>query len=119
MKKCILCGHSKIGCPSIGPNSQRPNAFSMSLIPGALFKSRVRIHQGYYVFHKNKHVPKTGTTYYVCRSRACHGTGVLKQGQEFKQTQAHIGHPPCKMEEMKSVFIEKLKERAEEETTLN
>ena len=33
---------------------------SMSLIAGAHFKSRVGIHQGY-VFHQNKHVPKTGT----------------------------------------------------------
>jgi hypothetical protein len=57
-------------------------------IPGAHFKSSVILHDGY-VFHKNKYVKKTGTTYFVCRNRDCQGAGVVKQGQEFRQTQTH------------------------------
>jgi hypothetical protein len=89
---------------------------NMSRIPGSHFKSRVLLHNEY-IFHKNKHVKKTGTTYYVCRTRDCHATGVAKPGKDFRQTQSHNGHPQCELAETKSHFIERLKERAEQEDT--
>jgi hypothetical protein len=60
-------------------------------------------------------IKKTGKTYYVCRKRDCHGAGVIKQGQEFRRTQTHNGHPAFQLQEMKSLFVERLKERAEQE----
>jgi hypothetical protein len=52
---CALCVSSALAVLAFG--------CSMSLIPGAHFKTRVILYNGY-VFHRNKIVEKTGTTYY-------------------------------------------------------
>jgi hypothetical protein len=52
---CALCVSSALAVLAFGCR--------MSLIPGAHFKTRVILYNGY-VFHRNKIVEKTGTTYY-------------------------------------------------------
>jgi hypothetical protein len=49
----------------------------MSKIPGKRFKSRVMYHNGY-IFHRNKIVEKTDTTYFKCSDKVCGATGVKR-----------------------------------------
>jgi hypothetical protein len=86
------------------------------LIPGKPFKSRVMYHEGY-IFHRNKIVAKTDTVYFKCSDKACGATGLKRGAGEFKLSKSHNEHEPVALEELKNLFVERLKERAESETT--
>ena len=70
-----------------------------ALITGRRYKSRVLLHDGF-VFHQNKHNPKTNTTYYKCsQSKVCGATGVQRgENGVFKLMDRRINRATLRLE---------------------
>jgi len=72
-------------------------------------------HEGY-IFHRNKIVAKTVTVYFKCSDKAWGAAGLKRGAGEFKLSKSHNEHEPVALEELKNLFVERPKERAESET---
>lgn len=88
-----------------------------TVIPAKKYKSRHLLHEGY-TFRENKYAKKTATSYYKCRHPNCGATGV-KRGSDgiFQLTKDHTEHIAASLDEQVDLFVERMKDRAETETT--